>query len=265
MVMSSNLPTTRKSQFKHIIKYRWKYLFLMGGILILFAIPLLVSLFIKDLKAISIVSVSEGNETSALFINDLFYAVFIIPSSVIFFVGLSGIYRIMRNYIWAEGVIFKSDFIIGIKRNWLHFAITGFLFSLLFYGLYLATVYISTPFVRYLPLAICFIVIYPVFLVHMNLTVIYKNNYFIQFKNGFVLYVKRFYIYLPFFLLVVAVPLVFMIFSIPLIIKYVVLFAFIYLFIPFYVLVISEYSMHVFDENINKTRHPDLYKKGLFD
>ena len=139
--MSSNLPTTRKSQFKHIIKYRWKYLFLMGGILILFAIPLLVSLFIKDLKAISIVSVSEGSDTSALFINDLFYSVFIIPSSIIFFIGLSGVYRIIRNYIWAEGVIFKSDFIIGIKRNWLHFAITGFLFSLLFYGLYLATVY----------------------------------------------------------------------------------------------------------------------------
>ena len=39
---------------------------------------------------------------------------------------------------------------------------------------------------------------------------------------------------------------------------------FIYLFIPFYILGISLYSISVFDENINKSRHQDLYKKGLF-
>ncbi len=263
--MNSNLPVTRKSQFKHIIQFRWKFLFLMGGILVLFAIPLLASLFIKDLKAISIVSVSEGHDVGALFINDLFYAVFIIPFSIVFFVGLSGVYYIIRKYIWADGVIFKYDFFFGIKQNWKHFAITGFLFSLIFYGLYLATVYIEIPFLRYLPLAVCFIFIYPVFLVHMNLTVIYKNNYLAQFKNGFVLYVKRCFVYLPLFLLAIIIPCVFMIFSIPLIVKYVVLFALIYLFIPLYVLLISEYSIHVFDENINKINHPDLYKKGLFE
>lgn len=262
---NDNLPTTRNSQLKHIIKYRFKYLFLMGSILILFAAPLLASLFIKDLKAISIVSKSEGSDTTALFLNDLFYSVFIIPSSIIFFVGLSGIYRIIRNYIWAEGVIFKSDFFIGIKQNWKHFAITGFLVSFIFYGLYLSTVYIEIPFIRYLPIAICFIFIYPAFLVHMNLTVIYKNNYFMQFKNGFVLYVKRIYVYLPFFFILVAIPLIPMIFTIPLIIKYVILFLFIYFLIPFYVLIISEYSTYVFDENINKQKHPDLYKKGLFE
>lgn len=262
----SGLPRKRKDQFKYLIKYRWKSLLLIGGILFLFSIPLLASLFIKDLKAISIVTTSDtGDELAALFINDLFYAVFIVPSVIILFIGLAGIYRIIRNYIWGEGVLFKQDFFIGVKQNWWHFAIHGFIFSTLFYAVYLATVYIPTPYLRYLPLAISFIVIYPVILVHMNLTVIYKNNYLVQSKNAFCLYVKRIYIYFPLFLLLIIIPFVFMIFTIPLIVKYIVLVVFIYLFIPFYILGISLYSTHVFDENINKEKHKDLYKRGLFD
>lgn len=259
-----SLPINRKSELKYLIRYRWKSLLIIGGILILFAIPLFASLLVKDLKAISIVTTSDTSDLSTLLLNDLFYSIFIIPSTVILFVGLSGIYRVIRNYVWAEGVLLKSDFLIGIKQNWLHFAISGFLFSVVYYGVYLATIYISVPMIKYLPLAICFLLIYPPILVHMNLTVIYKNNYFVQFKNAFVLYLKRIYIYLPLFLLLIVIPFVFMVFTIPLIIKYVVLFFYFYLFIPFYILFISVISIHIFDENINKNNHPDLYKKGLF-
>ena len=262
---NDSLPINRESQFKYLLKYRWKSLLILGGILILFAIPLFASLFIRDLKAISIVTTSEdNNELSTLLINDLFYSVFIIPSFVIFFIGLAGIYRIVRNYIWGEGVILKLDFFIGIKQNWKHFLLSGLLFILLYYAVYLASIFISIPFVRYLPLAFVLLFIHPVILVHLNLTVIYKNTYLMQFKNAFILYLKKVYIYLPLFILLIVVPSLFMIFSIPLLVKYVVLFIFIYLFIPFYILGISVYSMHVFDENINKENHPDLYKKGLF-
>ena len=261
----NNLPTNRKSQLKYLIIYRWKSLLIMGGVLLLFAIPLLVSLLLKDLKAISIVTnSSDGEELTTLFINDIFYAVFVIPSTIIFFLGLAGIYRVIRNYIWGEGVIFGADFFLGIKQNWKHFVINGLVSSTLFYGVYLATAYINVPFVKYLPLAVAILFIFPAILVHMNLTVIYKNNYFAQFRNAFVIYVRRFYIYLPLFLLAIAIPVVFMIFTIPLLVKYIILFVFIYLFIPFYVLSISVFSMHEFDEMINKTRHPELYKKGLF-
>ena len=263
--MNSSLPNSRKTQFKHLIKYRWKSLLIMGGILLLFAIPLFASLLLKDLKAISIVSSSSENELSTLFINDIFYAIFIIPSFLLFFVGLAGIYRIIRNYIWAEGVIIGSDFLIGIKQNFKHFLIDGFVFSTLFYGVYLATVYINIPFVKYLPLIISVMLIYPVILIHMNLTVIYKNTYLHQLKNAFVIYIKRCYIYLPFFLLAIIIPIILMSFSIPLIVKYIVIFVFIYLFVPIYILSFSLYSIHQFDEIINKEHHEELYRKGLFD
>lgn len=261
---NDTLPINRKSEFKYLMKYRWKALLIIGGIIFLFSVPLLVSLFLKDLKAISIVTTSEGSDISTLLINDLFYAVFIIPSFIVLFIGLAGVYRIIRNYVWTEGVLLKSDFFIGIKQNWKHFAITGFLFSLMYYGIYLSALYISVPFVKYLPFALCVIFIYPVLLVHMNLTVIYKNNYLMQFKNALYLYIKRFYIYLPLFLLLILIPFLISVFSIPLLAKYIILLFFIYLFIPFYILGISLYSISVFDENINKSRHKDLYKKGLF-
>ena len=265
MNLNNSLPNNRKNQVKHIIKFRWKAFMLLGGVLSLFALPLLASFLIKDLKAISIVTTSgENADLNTLIINDIFYSVFIVPSSVMFFIGLSGIFRIIRNYLWGEGVIFGSDFFIGIKQNWKHFTINGFIFSALFYGLYLSVVYIDVPFIKYLPLAFCLLFIYPTILVHMNLTVIYKNNYFTQFKNAFILYVKKFYIYFPLFLLLIAIPLVFLFLQIPLIVKYIVLFVFIYLFITFYFLIFNAFSMSVFDENINKERHPELYKKGLF-
>ena len=261
----NNLPTTRKSQLKYLIKFRWKSLMVMGGVLLLFAIPLLVSLTLKDLKAISIVTTStEGDELTSLFINDIFYAVLIIPSSIIFFLGLAGIYRLIRNYIWGEGVIFGSDFLLGIKRNWKHFVLNGLLASSLFYAVYLATVYINIPFIKYLPLVFAILLIFPVILVHMNLTVIYKNSYLYQFKNASIIYIRRFYIYFPLFLLAIIIPVILLIFTIPLIVKYIIIFVFIYLFTPFFVLSISVYSMHIFDEMINKERHPELYKKGLF-
>lgn len=258
------LPINRKSQLKQLIVYRWKSLLIIGGILLIFAIPLFASFLLKDLKAISIVTTSDTSDLSLLFLNDLFYAIFIVPSIAIFFIGLSGIYRIVRNYIWAEGVILKSDFFIGIKQNWMHFAISGLIFALIYYGSYLAILYIDVPMLKYLPLALSVVLIYPVILVHMNLTVIYKNSYLAQFKNAFLLYVKKFYIYLLFFIVLIIIPFIFMVCPVPLIIKYVILFLFIYLFIPFFVLIISVFSMYVFDENINKERHPDLYKKGLF-
>ena len=215
--MNDSLPINRKNEFKYLLKYRWKSLFIIGGILFLFAIPLLVSLLIKDLKAISIVTSSpENSDLSTLLINDLFYAIFVIPSFVILFVGLAGIYRIIRNYIWAEGVILKADFFIGIKQNWKHFAITGFMFSLLYYAIYLSAFFINVPFIKYLPLAFCVIAIYPALLVSMNLTVIYKNSYLVQFKNAFILSIKKIYIYFPLFLLLVLIPFIVGVFSIPL-------------------------------------------------
>ena len=140
----SELPINRKSEFKYLIKYRWKSLLILGGILFLFSLPLFASLLIKDLKAISIVTTAESdNELSALIINDMFYAVFIVPSIVVLFIGLSGLYRIIRNYIWAEGVLLKHDFFIGIKQNWKHFVINGIIFSLFYYAIYISTLYIN--------------------------------------------------------------------------------------------------------------------------
>ena len=261
----NDLPVSRKSQFWFLLRQRWKSLLVMGGVVLLFAIPLLASLLVKDLKAISIVSAStEGEEVTALFLNDLFYGIFVVPSSAILFLGLAGIYRIIRNYIWGEGVLFGADFFLGIKQNWKLFLVDGLLFSLLYYGVYLATVYISVPFLKYLPLAIAAVLLYPILLIHLNLSVIYKNGYFKQLMNASVIYFRKAYVYLGFFLALALVPVILLLVPLPLLVKYIIIFAFIYLFIPFYILAFSLYSMHVFDALINKENHKELYKKGLF-
>lgn len=53
-------------------------------------------------------------------------------------VGLSGGFYVMRNMVWAEGVIVGSDFFKGVKQN--YFVV---LFSLLFYGVIMGLSVIS--------------------------------------------------------------------------------------------------------------------------
>ena len=63
---------------------------------------------------------------------------FLIVGILVGAVGLSGGFYVMRNMVWAEGVIVGSDFFKGVKQN--YFVV---LFSLLFYGVIMGLSVIS--------------------------------------------------------------------------------------------------------------------------
>lgn len=63
---------------------------------------------------------------------------FLIVGILVGAVGLSGGFYVMRNMVWAEGVMVGSDFFKGVKQN--YFVV---LFSLLFYGIIMGLSVIS--------------------------------------------------------------------------------------------------------------------------
>lgn len=63
---------------------------------------------------------------------------FLIVGILVGAVGLSGGFYVMRNMVWAEGVMVGSDFFKGVKQN--YFVV---LFSLLFYGVIMGLSVIS--------------------------------------------------------------------------------------------------------------------------
>ena len=63
---------------------------------------------------------------------------FLIVGILVGAVGLSGGFYVMRNMVWAEGVMVGSDFFKGVKQN--YFVV---LFSLLFYGVIMGLSIIS--------------------------------------------------------------------------------------------------------------------------
>lgn len=256
------LPINRRKQFVFVLKSNWKRFLLLGFILLLFSAPLIVSLLLRDFRAVKLV---KGGETDLLFTNELFFSIFIIPSIVLIFIGLSGLFRIMRNYVWSEGILLRQDYLLGIKQNWLFYSIIGLIFSLTYYLSYLLSVYINISFVRYIPFALFLIFIIPVLFIELSMISIYKNSFFMFTLNSLKVYMKKAWIFLIAEFVIVLIPALLIVIPMPLIIKYVVLILFIFVLLPIICFSFQLITTSIFDEMINKTNHPSIYRKGLFN
>ena len=256
------LPINRRKEFGFVFKNNWKRFLFLGFLMLLFSLPLIASLLVRDFRAVTLV---KSGDTDLLFTNELFFAIFIIPSYIILFIGLSGLFRIMRNYVWSEGILYRQDFLIGIKQNWLFFSIIALIFSISYYVSYLLSVYINVAFVRYLPFAIFLLVIIPLSLIQLSMISVYKNTFGMFVLNSMKIYAKKVVFILLSELIFLVIPVLLIVLPMPLIIKYVVLVIFIFVLLPIMCFAYELLSIHIFDELINKDNHPEIYRKGLFN
>ena len=194
----------------------------------------------------------------------MFFAIFIIPSYVVLFIGLSGLFRILRNYVWSEGILFRQDYLIGIKQNWLLFSLFGLVFIGSYYLFYFLSVYINVNYVRYLPFAVFILVLAPITLIELSMVSIYKNTILKYVFNSTKIYIKNMLPILISEIAILLVPTVLIVVPMPLIIKYVILVVFIIAILPIMSFAFQLLSVHIFDKMINAQNHLDIYHKGLF-
>lgn len=253
-------PINRLKQFGFVFKNNWKRFLFLGFLLVLFSLPLIVSLFIRDFRAFELVKSGKEN---LLLTNELFFSIFIIPSFVIFFIGLSGMFRIFRNYVWSEGILYKQDFLIGIKQNCFLFCAVGLFLALFYYLSYILSIYINVNFVKYIPFAIYLLIIIPVSLVELSMVSIYKNTLFKFVTNSLKIYIKKILHILVSEIIFLIIPAVLILVPMPLIVKYTILVVFIFALLPIQCFAFELLSVHIFDEVINKDNHKEIYRKGL--
>lgn len=202
----SMLPQNRRQVFWDVFQLHWQKLLFSGVILLLFYLPLLLSLVVKDVYVANLYAAMEGQDDAArlqasqtLGILDLLRNGVNILFLIILAAGASGVLRILRQYAWGENVHFPTDFGRGIRDNYLHtaaiFAIGGILRCLCLGIYYTAPSYSSglLSLLSLLPIGISLLVALPVLMIALVMVPVYRNTLSATVKNAFFIYTRCFW------------------------------------------------------------------------
>ena len=127
------LPQTRRAVFFDIVKYHWGKLLWLSLLLLAVALPLLLICVYEDAYLLTVAKdPNTPLETIPALIAPLriYCALLSIPGLAIFFWGLSGVIRVMRQLAWERNVTAFQDFISGLRQNQKQFLPVSLLFAL---------------------------------------------------------------------------------------------------------------------------------------
>lgn len=198
---------------------------------------------------------------------------FLIVGILVGAVGLSGGFYVMRNMVWAEGVMVGSDFFKGVKQN--YFVV---LFSLLFYGvimglsvisvnmaqLFIDTctgikwLLISAQVLTYIIMGIVSIMV----LYMITLGVTYKLSFGKLIRNSFILTIGL----IPtnvFFAFLAALPFLLFSLKVSMIMALAIVLVFVWGF-SIFMLIWTDYSNWVFDRFINDKVPGAKKNRGIY-
>lgn len=259
----ASLPRTRRVQFLDCFKMNYRLILKCGLMLLLFFSPMILFSLFADLYYVSLMSQStEEIEQTQLLYNYLLNAGLII-CSIVAIIGITGVIYILRNFIWGEGIYFKSDFSIGIKQNYGKNAIFAGIFSIFYALSYFIYSLFPDAIVSLLPIIMFALIFLPIYFWVILLNNLYQSKWPGLLRNGLYFYIKT----IGWSLLEILMPLsllglLFIPFELVWL-KYIILIAFIVFAFPIILLIMVLYSTSVFDKAINKDNYPDYYLRGL--
>ena len=270
----NNLPNNRGRQFFTIFRIEWKTLLLLNLVILLFAIPY----FAMDILRWSVcdsywnsivASSSDPNKDYAIakFYIDMVYAGIMLFIYPIISIGLSGVIKVLQRCVFIEGVLFKDDFFLGIKKNWKQFVILS-----IFYGIFKALLQFNISFCNLNPglfssifqgvsIAIFYGIVAPIILFVASNVATYKMSIIIGVSNSLKMFIKKIYICLIFSLIMYGLTYLDLIPNV--IIRIFVTAGVVVLFSSLFLLAWYLFSVSIFDQYINKENYPEIYRKGL--
>ena len=264
--VKKTLPRTRKEVFFDLLKNRKMTLFALSCYVFMFFIPLAVDLLYFNFVEAMAISAEKSEYLFSL----IFYSMLImLPCMMIGFIGLAGGFYVAKKLVWQEGISLANDFFKGIKENWKHALINGFIFGLVLFGLVVGGAFLVIhadvhPVVRGIgigALIVLFLVFGMVVAINFTQGVYYENSFGVTLKNSFsflgLLNWKVFVIYL----LSTGVVFTLSLFN------FLTLTIGLLLFAVFNSVVIVLYTLvshAAFDKYINQEHYPDMVNKGLY-
>ena len=264
--VKQTLPTTRKEVFFDLLRNRKMMLFALSCYVFMFFIPLAVDLLYFNF----VESMAIAAEKNEYLFSLIFYSMLImLPCMMIGFIGLAGGFYVAKKLVWQDGISLASDFFKGIKENWKHALINGFIFGLVLFGLVVggsflviyADVHAVVRGIGIGALIVLFLVFGMVSALNFAQGVYYENSFGVTLKNSFsflgLLNWKVFLIYL----LSTGVVFTFSLFNFLTLTIGLLLFAVLNsVVIVLYTLV----SHAAFDKYINQEHYPEMVNKGLY-
>lgn len=266
---TSNLPSTRKALFFDILKHKYKFVLLIGLVTFLFLIPAFAANISFDLFLNKISQ--DPNFVNGDVITEagmqmyrssiLLFGLCHVFTSLIAFIGLSGVTRTIRLLCWNEGLLFWDDFWIGVKQNIKQFLVFSIIYSFGTVLIYLSRI-VASPIFYGLAYGLTYAIINPLIIVILCYASTYSLKTGKVIRNGIALYIKNFLLLLLFSLFTV---LYYLLNYIPIpIVMYVVKVLTIIFLMPMFMIAVYLSFSNIFDKLINKVAHPELLNKGLY-
>ena len=185
-----SLPHNRKEVFFDLLSHRKMTLFALSCFTFMFFIPLAVDLFIFNYFE----SVAIAADKKEYLFSLVFYSMCImLPCMVVGFLGFAGAFYTAKRLVWQEDINLAVDFFHGIKENWKHAIINGFLFGLILFGMVIGGSYLlifspTSPITSGIgigALILVFLTFGMVIALNFTQDVYYENGIFVTFKNSF--------------------------------------------------------------------------------
>lgn len=263
------LPRNRKELFFDLIKYRKMTLLTLSLFTFAFFIPLAVDLFSFTFLLHGIDMSSETGIQS--YFSLIFYSMIImVPCMLIGFIGLTGAFYAAKKLVWQEGVHISYDFFKGIKENYKHGLLNGFIFAVILFafvvgGCFLLIRVDVSPILRGIGIgALILLLLTFGMIMPLNLTqcVYYSNPYLKTFKNSFIFIGLLNWKILITFLLSTGVVI-----ACSCLINIISLTIGLFLFAILNSVAIIIYTLlshSIFDKYINEKYYPEAVNKGLY-
>lgn len=267
--LESQLPQTRKDQFKDILKINFWLFVKMGAILLLiFSLMLVKNYFTYFFNAAFNAAYKNGELT--LEDKNVAMVYLLIGSGAInlilyppIFIIISGLLRIIRQLCYGEGIIFSYDYKIGVKTNWKSFLVIGLLFALIelldivlfaFFGFNILTIIV---------VVLSLLVIFPTLITSTYFLSVYQNKLGRGLINSLFIHLRSAWkSVLVTILLVLPVLLLEFLWNSPL--KLFVYLILILIGLPILLLFGFEIYLSIFDEHVNIYHFPEAIRKGLY-
>ena len=264
----SQLPDTRRKVFFDRLKIEWGKLFVVGVILLVFFLPLMAILIVKDLGVTAIyaeyesgnISVEQAKALAASAGNML--NALSIAGFVVFAVGLACVMPIIKRLAWIEPVFMRADLVDGLKGNTFCYAISFAIFGFMLWIATFALGYFDSFILSVMPTGVAVVVFLPILLYTITLTNVYNMGFSETIKTAFSLFIRSAWQALIAVFIICVLAATTIINNI--IIKYLLLAAEITFICPIMLLIWFLFCCSVFDKYINETQFPEIYKKGLY-
>ena len=269
-----SLPVNRVQLFKFTFKTQWSMLVKVSLLLTVFAIPLFILGIVKGVVSSNIMFQMQQNPDNGellkqYFSQQIFLDIFNIPCFIILSLGFAGAYTVIKQFVFQEGFTFFKSFFQGIKKNGKEFALVTLFFSVIYYLLLFLQNYLSLMNFELYIMVTIFTTLISVLIFNKVIFAycqipIYTNRFFQLIKNSFLFTFSRLW-KISGVLIITFIPLLIVSLFQSLIAAFIIYFAYIFIGFGYAVLFTTLYCHSVFDEMVNKTQFPSIYRKGLYD